>query len=77
MIGAGVAHIPDIAVVADTACQKCVVIDGQVQMIKCCLRATTTPTRCLKYNTNVIVCQGKIKDIVNLGSIGEVIQNVK
>lgn len=41
------ADIPD---TADTACQKHRAIDGQVQMIKGCLKAKMTPSRCLACN---------------------------
>lgn len=61
-------HIPDITVLPDTACQKHGVIDGQVQMIKRCLKARSTLSRCLKCNKNVVMCQTEIMDIVILGA---------
>lgn len=72
MMNSDSAHIPDMA---DTARQMHNVIDGQVRMIKYCLKATSTPSRRPKSNMNAVVCQAKIMAIVNPGTIQEVIQN--
>lgn len=72
MMNSDSAHIPDMA---DRARQMHNVIDGQVRLIKCCLKATSTPSRCPKSNTNAAVCQAKTMVIVNPETIREVIQN--
>lgn len=72
MMNSDSAHIPDMA---DTARQMHNVIDGRVRMIKYCLRATSTPSRCPKSNMNAVMCQAKIMVIVKPGTIREVIQN--